>query len=310
MNPYSHNNIFQFFFTFFSRLEKGFPGGFVSDEIQLMVLITVALSSALVGTFLVWRQMAMLANALSHTILAGIVLTYLGYHFFFQNELDFEQLLPSDTALIVSAILTALITTFLTQTGVLLFGISEDSSTGMVFTFLFALGIVLVTCFTRNSHIGAELLMGNADLVQMRDLYLSTGILVFNSILVLIFWRPYFVTSFDPVFAKVLGFSIPLCGYLLMAQVAVTAIGAFRAVGVLLFLAFMVAPPICARLWVNQYGKVLFLSCAIGSAAAFFGVALSRHLLSFHGISCSTGALVVTILFVITLISMGLKALK
>lgn len=309
MNPYTGNTFFDFFITFITRLFSGFVGGLYNDELQLFVLITIAISGALLGTFLVWRRMAMLANALSHTILAGIVATCL-FYFWWQSPTQLQAqraLIAPDILLLIAAILTALVTTFLTQAGVLLFGISEEASTGVVFTFLFALGIALVTGFTKNAHIGSELLMGNVDLVQPRDLQLSFAIMALNCVLVVLFWRPLIVTSLDPVFAHMLGVSIALSGYLLMMQVALTAIGAFRAVGVILFLAFLVAPTITARLWTQSYKIVVLLSCAIGVTSALLGVAFSRHLLSYHGLACSTGALVVTILFLVTIISMILR---
>lgn len=309
MNPYTNSTFFEFFYTFIVRLVNGFTNGLAHDEVQLFVLGCIATSCALIGTFLVWKQMAMLANALSHTILAGIVLAYIALQYF-SKGLDHDQLVLSDTALIMAAIVTAVVTTLLTQAAVFLFGIAEDASTGIVFTFLFALGIILVTSFTRNSHIGSELLMGNADLVQEGDLFFNAAIMLVNLAIAAIFFRPLFVTSFDPVFANLLGYSIPFFSYLMMILTAVCAVGAFKAVGVLLFLAFLVAPPIIARLWVQRYKQALVLSCFIGLLASLVGVALSRHLLSFYGLSCSTGALIVVILLAATLISMWINHKK
>lgn len=220
------------------------PGGqaleLASDELQLLVIGLIAITSSLMGTFLVLRKMTMLANALSHTILPGIVLAYLAYHFLAapQEGIDFSHLLPSDMVLVGAGLVSGLITTFLAQSIITHLKIAEDASIGMVFTLLFAIGIIMVTSLTKSTHVGAELLMGNADALHLDDLKLIFWIFVANATCLFLFWRPYFFTTFDPLYAKMCGLSTTCISYLLMAQVATTAIGAFRAVGVLLFLAF------------------------------------------------------------------------
>lgn len=309
-NPYWQNSFFEFFITFLGRVFGGFSGPLFADELQLFVLIVIAVSSALCGTFLVWRRMTMLANSLSHTILAGIVIAYLFYSWLYQPKLalDFSHLLPSDTFLLAAGILMALLTTFLTQAACFLFGISEDASTGIVFTLLFAVGILLVTSLTKSAHVGVELLMGNVDALSYEDLSLGVAVCLGNIFLVLTLWRALFLTSFDPIFAQVSGISVRFYSYLLMVQVAVTAVGAFRAVGVLLFLAFLVTPPLIARRLTDDFKKVLLYSCFVGVFASFLGVALSRHLLSAYSLAVSTGALVVTLLFMIYMLTLLINA--
>lgn len=305
-NPYWGNDFFEFFVTLAARLWEFVTGGYstmqlASDELQMLVLVLLSLSSSLVGTFLVLRRMTMLANALSHTILAGVVIAFLAYHAFIapEKEFDFSHLLPSDALLICSALAMAMLTTFLTQSCVRFLGVNEDASTGMVFNFLFAAGIVLVTALSKNAHIGIELLMGNVDALQVGDLRLVWWIFVVNALFFLLFWRAFFVTTFDPVFAHILGLSNTFFGYMIMALVAISAIGAFRAVGVLMVLAFFVTPVLVARFWTHRLTLLTILSCSIGVASSIFGVALSRHLLSTMSLACATSAIVVTTLFVL-----------
>ncbi len=149
-NPYNGQTFFGFFLTLLHRL-WGFVSGdlewrhLASDELQVVVLVGVASSSALVGTFLVLRKMTMLANALSHTILLGIVGAYL---------LTRETVLFQDgghggpiniQAMLLAALVMGLVTTFLTEFLTKTARLQEDASTGIVFTSLFALGIILVT---------------------------------------------------------------------------------------------------------------------------------------------------------------------
>ena len=108
INPYSDQDFFGFFGTFFSRLFLFLTGrlsfeSLVSDEIQVIVLACVAVTGALVGTFLILRRMVMLANALSHTILLGIVVAFL---------LCDTLTLP---ILLAAALITGIATTFLTE---------------------------------------------------------------------------------------------------------------------------------------------------------------------------------------------------
>lgn len=310
-NPYWGNDFFEFFATLGSRLFEFFVGGFstmqlASDELQMLVLILVSISSALIGSFLVLRRMTMLANALSHTILVGVVIAFFAYHALAspEKELDFSSLLPSDALLIGSGLVMAMITTFLTQSCVRFLGIGEDAGTGIVFTFLFAAGIVLVTALSKNAHIGIDLLMGNVDALQPGDLRLVFWIFIFNLLLFALFWRAFFVTTFDPLFAYIFGVSNTLFGYVMMSLVAISSIGAFRAVGVLMVLAFFVTPVLIARLWTHRLKPLVAIGCAIGAGSSIVGVALSRHLLSVSNIACSTSALVVSLLFFALLLSL------
>lgn len=298
LNPYYGQTFGGFIAQFLRRLMDLATGQLefgqlTSDEIQILVLIGVAASSAMVGTFLVLRKMTMLANSLSHTILMGIVLAYV----FVMPTVDQHgsQAIPMTALLIASLLmgfLTAFLTEFLTKTGRL----QEDASTGLVFTTLFALGVVLVTILTRDAHIGTEAVMGNADALHVNDIKWVYWILGGNLCLFLLFFKEYKITTFDAKLAYALGFSPIFFNYLLMAQVSATAIGAFRAVGVLLVLAFMTGPVLMARLLTHDLKKLLFLSVGIGALASFVGVALARHLLTVYGMALSTSGIVVCVI--------------
>lgn len=302
-NPYHSLTFFDFIFQFFYRIFLFITGqlsvdSLVSDEIQILTLLGVAISSALVGTFLVLRKMTMLANSLSHTILIGIVLAYFFTFSSHSNEGGFPA---SMEMMIVASLLMGFITTFLTEFLTKTGRLQEDASTGLIFTSLFALGVVLVTILTRDAHIGTEAVMGNADALHRSDVswvYLVVGMNVF---LTLLFYKEFKLTTFDAGLAYALGFSPVFFNYLLMAQVSVTAITSFRAVGVLLVLAFMTGPPLTARLFTHRLQPLLLIACLLGSLCVLLGVAFTRHLLSVSGIALSTGGVVVTTLLVLYL---------
>ncbi len=299
-NPYSGQSFAGFFRELLFRVYSFFTGklsiqDLVSDEIQIIVLMGVACSATLVGTFLVLRRMTMLANSLSHTILLGIVAAFV---------LTQDGLLDSNShyhainipvmllASLIVGVLTAFLTEFLTKT----IRLQEDASTGIVFTSLFALGIVLVTTLTRNAHVGTEVVMGNVDALQLNDSKLVLIILVLNICLTLLFFKEYKITTFDPTLAKSLGISTLFFNYLLMVQASATTIGAFRAVGVLMVLAFITGPVLTARLLTHNLKMLVVVSLILGCLASLLGVALSRHILSVYGIPLSTSGIVVCVI--------------
>lgn len=294
MNPYRGTNLISFFGELASRLWLFITGqlsfsDLASDEIQLLALGGLAVSAALVGSFLVLRRMTMLAHSLSHTMLLGIVIAFLlvrGQNGEMATGLDLK-------VLGLAALLTALVTTFLTELLRRSFRLAEDAANGLVFTTLFAVGVLLVTLFTRSAHVGAELIMGSADGLHPDDLKLVGWVLLGNIVLSLLLCRAYSVTTFDPIFARSIGFSVTLANYILMAQTAATAIGGFRSVGVLMILAFIVAPPLAARQFTHRLSRMLILACLIGLLAAILGVATTRHLLSVYHLAISTSGLVV-----------------
>jgi len=289
-NPYRGSDFFSFFSTLSQRLGQFILGdnlSLASDELQILVLSAVAISCCTLGCFLVLKKMSMLANALSHTVLLGIVIGYL--LFSMAGGIDIK-------ILIIASLISAGITTFLTQALHSVFRLQQDAAIGLVFTSLFALGILLATLFTRNAHIGIEAVMGNVDALHYDDLKISCFTMMVNILFISFFYKKLLLTTFDQGFATTIGISNSLYQYFFMVLIAATSISAFRAVGVILVLAFFVGPFITARLLSKNLKVLMYLTPALGILASLIGVALSRHLLSFYGISISTGALVVCII--------------
>lgn len=269
-----------------------------SDELQLFVLCTVAISSACVGTFLVLRRMTMLANAVSHTILLGIAGAFL-----LTGSLDLWAML---LAALISGLGTSLLTEFLSKQ----VKVQEDASTGLVFTALFALGVVLVTLYTRNSHLGAEAVMGNVDALQFGDFQLALVVLLANLLLFGLFFKEYRATTFDPQMARSMGIPPLLFNYLLMTQASATVVGAFRAVGVVMVLAFLVGPVLTARLMTHRLAPLMGLAAGIGCLASLLGVAVSRHLLTVYRAPMTTGGLVVCALLFLFLVILMQRSVR
>lgn len=311
LNPYFDTTFFSFVLLFFKRLflfmSLQLPLAEIApDEVQFIVLASIGVSSALVGSFLVLRKMTMLANSLSHTILLGIVLAFIfgtTAEEFHEGRLNLPLLL---FAALGTGLLTAILTEFLTKYAKL----QEDASTGLVFTSFFALGIVLVNLLTRNAHIGAEVVMGNVDALHIDDISLGMVILLINLLFITAFYKEWQLTTFDPGLAKTLGFSPAFFNYLLMVLVSLTVVGAFRAVGVLMVLTFITAPPLAARLFCSRLSSLLVTASAIGIASALTGIALARHLLTSYGLALSTGGIVVVLLGFFYLLCLAVKSSK
>lgn len=313
INPYFDQTFFGFFATLLKRTTLFFSGQFnsiASDELQILVLSGVAVSCAIVGTFLILRKMTMMANSLSHTVLLGIVIGFVVFpkqlSTMDESTHSFFNLNTMMIAAVACGLLTACLTQFLTHIA----RVQEDASIGIVFTTLFALGVILVTLLTKSAHIGTEAIMGNSDALHQDDLKLVYLILGFNVVCFFLFFKEFKITSFDPIFAKVIGISSAFFNYLLMLQASATVVGAFRAVGVLMVLAFITAPPLTARLLTNKLKPLIGLAIGIGVLATLIGIALSRHMLTVYDMPLSTSGLIVCVLSVGFVLVAGVKKLN
>jgi len=292
MNPYWDAGFFEFFAILASRLFRLFSGvaSPAPDEVQIGTLAAIAISCGLLGPFLVLKRMTMFANSLSHTVLIGIVAAFL-----IASNLWGGDLFSLPT-LLIGSIAAALLTALFTEGLVRFWRLQEDASVGLVFTSLFALGILAVTLFTRDVHLSAEAILGNADALQPADFWLASSLAGLNLSLLLLFYRQLQISAFDRQYASTLGISASTFHFLLLFLSSAVCVGAFRAVGVLLVLAFLTGPYLTARLFSNRLSHLLWLSPVIGMAASLIGVALSRFLLSAYGLPLSTGGIVVCVI--------------
>jgi manganese/zinc/iron transport system permease protein len=247
-------------------------------EIQLVAAV-VAAACALPGTFLVLRRMAMLSDAISHAILPGIVLA-----FFVTRDLASPWLFLAAGA---TGVVTVALVELLHRTQ----RVREDAAIGLVFPLLFSIGVILISRFAGNVHLDTDaVLLGElafapfdrftlagADLGP-RALWVMGVILLANLALIAAFYKELKLASFDAGLAAALGFSPVLLHYGLAALVSLTAVGAFDAVGSILVVALMIAPPAAAYLLTDRLGVMLGLAVAAGVVSAIAGYWLA-HLL-------------------------------
>ena len=239
-------------------------------EVQLIAII-IAAACALPGVFLVLRRMAMLSDAISHTVLLGIVLG-----FFLTSSLDSPLLF---VGAVVMGVLTVSLVELVSRTGL----VKEDASIGLVFPALFSIAVILISSFAGNVHLDTdsvllgELAFAPFDRLQLfgldlpRALVVGTSTLLLNLLLLLLFYKELKLATFDAGLAAALGFAPALVHYGLMTAVSITAVGAFDAVGSILVIALMVAPPAAAYLLTDRLPVMIGLSVLIGALSALAG---------------------------------------
>lgn len=309
LNPYWGADFWQFFLILFKRLGKAISGvsfqELATDEVQLLVLLATSIGCSVIGNFLVLRKMTMLANSLSHTILLGIVGAQVVWLFLGSesggHDIHAHGSLSLST-LLMASLLSALITAWLTRLITKKAHLEEGAGIGLVFTTLFALGLVSLTLFTRNSHIGTEVVMGNIDALHKDDIRLSGFVAIIDVVAVCFLYRFLKITSFDLSFAKTLGIPHRMVDAIFILLTAATVIGSFRAVGVLLVLAYLTGPVLTARLVSHKLFFVILGSLVFSCLASVLAVALSRHLLSVYGMSVSTAGLAVVLIAILFII--------
>ena len=302
VDPYAETTFFGWFSVFFSRLLSFDIADPVLDEIQCCVMGLFALSASVLGVFLVLKRLTMMTNALSHSMLLGIVVALLLNSHWGEASI----IAPPIWAMAMGAVAVGVLTAFLTEQLTRVRLIKEDASLGIVVAALFALGVTVLSLWTRNANVGPELLMGEVDMLDVSDILLvcvSAVVTVFIGILLL---RPLAVAIFDPTFALMSRFYPSLLIHLLLIQVALTSIAAFRAVGFVMTVAFFVIPPLIARLFVHSVRSLLLLSAIIGVGTVFLAVALGRHLFTVYSLPLSTSALAAVLLALLYLFLLGL----
>ncbi len=241
--------------------------------------IVVAAACALPGVFLVLRRMAMMSDAISHSILFGIVLA-----FFIVEDL-------SSPALILGAAATGLLTVVTVELLQRSGRVREDSAIGIVFPVLFSIGVILIARNAGQVHLDTDaVLLGELAFVPFdrliiagfdlgpKSLAVMLGIFAVNLGFIVAFFKELKLATFDASLAAAMGMAPVALHYMLMGLVSITAVGAFQAVGSILVVALMIAPPAAAYLLTDRLSRMLMLSVVIGAATAVAGYWLA-HLL-------------------------------
>jgi manganese/zinc/iron transport system permease protein len=258
------------------------------------VMAVVAAACAVPGVFLLLRRMALVADAISHVLLFGIVAAYLVV-----RDLSSPWLMVGAAA---SGVLTVALVEAIQRTKL----VKEDAAIGLVFPALFALGAILATMYTRDVHLDADsVLLGNPEFATQdrmrvgrwevpRAAVVMGGMLLATVVVVGLLFKELKLTTFDPALAAALGFRPGLVHYALMTVVALTVVAAFDAVGPVLVVAFLVVPPSAAYLLTDRLSTMLGLSVLIAVIGSVGGVAVA---LRFDTNIAGTAATLLGVLF-------------
>ena len=240
--------------------------------VVILVGSCVAAACALVGTFLVLRQMALLGDAISHAVLPGIVVAFL---------LTGER---APLPMVLGAGTLGVITVFLVETFHRTRRLKEDAAIGVVFPALFSLGVILITRFANQvdldldcvlygeiAYAPLDLLYVQGQPIGPKALWVNGAVLVANLLFVTLLYKELKLTTFDAGLGAALGFSPVVLHYALMSMVSVTVVGAFESVGAILVVAMLVVPPATAYLLTDRLSVMLAASVGFGVLSAVLG---------------------------------------
>jgi manganese/zinc/iron transport system permease protein len=249
---------------------------------QIEIIAIAALTSAacaLVGVFLLLRRMSLVSDAITHSVLLGIVLA------FFVTQSTTSPLLLVAAAL--TGVLTVALVELVTRTRL----VKEDAAIGLVFPVLFSIGVILVSRYAGGVHLDidtvllGELAFAPFDRVEIGGVDLGPAALLTMALVlaidvaaVLLLWKELKLTTFDSALALSLGLAPTAVTYGLMTLVSLTAVGAFNAIGSILVVALMIAPPAAAYLLSDTLWRVTALAIGIGVACAISGYWLAYFL--------------------------------
>lgn len=265
-------------------------------EIQLIASI-VAIACAIPGTFLVLRKMALISDAISHSILPGLVLG-----FFITHDLN-SPLLIIMAAL--SGVVTVVLVEFIQKTKL----VKEDTAIGLVFPVLFSIGVIMIAKNANDVHLDTDaILLGELAFAPFdrflvdgsdlgpKSLWIIGTILLITIGLLFSFFKELKISTFDVGLATALGFSPIMIHYGLMSVASITIVGSFDAVGAILVVALMIAPAATAYLLTDNLKRMLSLSVVFGVFSAIAGYWLA------HWLDASISGSMTTILGIVFLL--------
>lgn len=219
--------------------------------------IMVGIICGVIGSFIVLRGMALMGDAISHAVLPGVAISYmLGINFFWGAAF--------------TGVLTALGIGAISQNS----RIKNDSSIGIVFSAMFALGIILITSAQSATDL-TQILFGNVLSVRTTDMYITLAVGAFVLLMVFLFYKELLVSSFDETMAAAYGLNVQFIHYGVMVLLTLVTVASLKTVGVILVVAMLITPASTAYLLTNRMSVMIFLASFFGVAASVIGLYFS-----------------------------------
>lgn len=223
----------------------------------LLTSIMVGIICGVIGCFIILRGMALMGDAISHAVLPGVAISYmLGINFFI--------------GAVITGILTAVGIGFVSQNS----RIKNDISIGIMFTFAFALGIILITLLKSSTDL-YHILFGNVLAVRASEMWftLIIGIVVIGTIH--LFYKELLVSTFDPTMSAAYGLPNRLIHYILMTLLTMVTVASLQTVGIILVVAMLITPAATAYLLTNRLWIMIYLSSLFGVISSIAGMYIS-----------------------------------
>ncbi|MFN3529396.1 MAG: metal ABC transporter permease [Bacteroidia bacterium] len=246
-----------------SELQEVF--GYAYAQRALLASILVGISCGMLGVFIVLRNMSLIGDALSHAILPGVVVGFM---------IAGHSIFAFFTGSVIAGLVAALSITWLQQH----VKTKEDAAIGIVFSAMFALGIIGISAVTRQEGVHLDMkdfLFGNVLGISNQDLWLTGLITFYVGLSLLAFYRFFFVTTFQSVMAQTTGINTRLMHYFMMMLLSFTVVASLQSVGVILVVAMLIIPASTALLLSSRLKVVLLLSAITGLLSASCGLILA-----------------------------------
>lgn len=253
------------------------PFGFEFMVQAFIIAALVAVPMALLSAFLVLKGWSLMGDAVSHAVLPGVVIAYMVG-------------LPYALGAFVAGMICALGTGYLKANS----RVKEDTVMGVVFSGMFGLGLVLFTKVQSTVHLD-HILFGDMLGVSWADIGETALIAGFITLVIAVKWRDFLLNAFDPAQARAVGLKVGWLHYGLLVMLSLAVVGALKAVGLILAVAFLIAPGAIAFLLTRTFGAMLLMAVGIGVGCALAGVYLSFFL---DSAPAPTIVLIMTLVFV------------
>ncbi len=249
----------------------------LNDILNISTALLIAWSCSLLGVFLVLRKLVMVGDAISHSVLPGIVIAFLVGSF------------SSSGLILVGAAIFGVLTTIIIDFMYRKLKLQEDASIGLTFTWLFALGVILISVFADgNTHIDKDcVLFGELGLTFLDKIVIGGRLYGTKSLLmllplfaiVLVFvvkgFKGFAIHAFQSEYAQTKGIAVNFWHYALMTLVSLVTVLSFESVGAILVVGFLVVPPATAYLMTNDLKKMHFISILVATFDVLLGYYLA-----------------------------------
>jgi ABC-type Mn2+/Zn2+ transport system permease subunit len=253
---------------------------FLIEPFEAEFVRTGALAAALVGVlcgvvgcYVVLRGMALMADSLAHGVLPGIAVAFI-----LTAGGGAAGTEPNQLAIAIGALVAGLVTAVATSLILRRSRLREETAAAVVFVFMLALGVVLVS---RTEGYAVDLtafLFGDVLGVEGGDVVATALLTVAVLALVAILYRPFLLLSFDRQRAAALGLRVDLLQLVMLVVITLAVVVGFRVVGALLVLGMLIAPPAAAALVTKRLPAMMTLSATIAALSAPVGLLFSWHL--------------------------------